>query len=141
MAKSRLDIEDDICDAIQETMIIGYQNLKKLKEDKYFKTWIIKILINECNKIYKKKNKQKILFNKSVEITAVTESQVDMNYIDNKVDFETVLENLTYEDRLLITLYYNSQFSIKEIAKLIKSNVNTVKSKLLRVKKKIKEIY
>lgn len=122
-------------------MIIGYQNLKQLKENKYFKTWIIKILINECNKIYKKKYKQIILFNKSVEKTAVIEIKDDMNNVDNKLDFENVLKNLTYEDKLLITLYYNSQFSIKEIAELLNSNVNTIKSKLLRVRKKIKEIY
>lgn len=122
-------------------MIIGYQNLKKLKEDKYFKTWIIKILINQCNKIYKKKYKQAILFNKSVEKIEIAEGQDDMNNVENKLDFETVLKNLTYEDRLLITLYYNSQFSIKEIAELLNSNVNTIKSRLLRIKKKIKEIY
>lgn len=115
--------------------------MKQLKENKYFKTWIIKILINECNKIYKKKYKQIILFNKSVEKTAVIEIKDDMNNVDNKLDFENVLKNLTYEDKLLITLYYNSQFSIKEIAELLNSNVNTIKSKLLRVRKKIKEIY
>lgn len=36
-------------------MLSAYKSLKKLKHNEYFKTWIIKILINECNKIYKMK--------------------------------------------------------------------------------------
>ena len=52
VAQARLDNIDDINDAIQETMIIAYKSLKSLENTKYFKTWIIKILINECNKIY-----------------------------------------------------------------------------------------
>ena len=40
-AKSILNNEDDICDAIQETLISIYKNLNKLKENKFFSTWII----------------------------------------------------------------------------------------------------
>ncbi len=141
VARARLDVEDDICDAIQETMIMGYQHLKDLREIRYFKSWIIKILINECNKIYKQRNRQIIIFNKSVEKSAITESEDSINDANDKIDFENILKSLSYDDRLLITLYYNSQFSAKEIAELLNTNVNTVKSRLLRSKMKIKEIY
>ena len=52
IAKSRLKDDDDVYDAIQETTIIAYKNIGKLKENQYFKTWIIRILINETNLIY-----------------------------------------------------------------------------------------
>lgn len=135
VAKARLDEEEDICDAIQETMIIIYKQIKKLKNNSYFKTWSIKILINECNKIYKKKYKHILLFHKSIE----NESHSIEN-IEDKLDFEQVLNQLNYEEKLLITLYYNSQFSIKEIAEILKININTIKSKLLRTKNKIREV-
>lgn len=54
IAKSRLKNEDDIADAIQETIIACYKNLRKLRNSSFFKTWLVKILINECNKIYKR---------------------------------------------------------------------------------------
>ena len=50
LSKAKLNSEDDIAYCIQDTIIISYQNIKKLKENSYFKTWIIKILINKCNK-------------------------------------------------------------------------------------------
>ena len=54
IAKMRLISDYDICEAIQNTMILAYKHIKKVKEVKYFKTWIIRILINECKKIYKR---------------------------------------------------------------------------------------
>ena len=60
IAKSKLKSDDDIGDAIQETIYKSYKNIKKLRDNSVFKTWIIKILINECNNIYKKKSKYSI---------------------------------------------------------------------------------
>ena len=47
-AKAILKNEDDVCDAIQETLISIYSNIKTLKDEKYFKTWAIRITINKC---------------------------------------------------------------------------------------------
>ena len=58
IAKTRLNNDDDISDAIQETMIKAFQKLKTLKDNSKFKSWIIKICINECNTVYKKSSKR-----------------------------------------------------------------------------------
>ena len=54
LAMFRLKNEMDAQDAVQNTNILIYKNIQKLKEEKYFKVWATKILINECNKIYNK---------------------------------------------------------------------------------------
>ncbi len=62
IAKSRLYNEDDVCDAVQETILIAYQSIGKLLNPSKFKLWLIKILINECNKVYKnQKNTKKAI--------------------------------------------------------------------------------
>ena len=74
IAKTKLNNEEDIADAIQETLFISYKNLKKLRKNEIFKTWIIRILINECNKIYKKKSKHIISYEeKSLENYVIKE--------------------------------------------------------------------
>lgn len=55
IGKARLSDDNEISDAIQETMITAYMKIKKLKDNSSFKSWIFKILINECNQIYRKK--------------------------------------------------------------------------------------
>lgn len=60
IARSKINNENDIDDIIQETMIIAFLNIKKLKNNSFFKTWVIRILINNCNKFYKRKKHKSI---------------------------------------------------------------------------------
>lgn len=53
-AKAILKDEDDVCDAIQDTALSIYKNISNLKNEKYFKTWVIRITINKCYDIITK---------------------------------------------------------------------------------------
>lgn len=140
IAKTRLSSDYDIRDAIQETMIIVYTNLKKLKDNSKFKSWVIKILINECNKIYKKnKNKNKI--NKSIILESFDNSDNSIQEANSKIDFNMLINCLDYEERIIITLFYNNSYSCLEISKILNKNINTIKSKLNRARNKIKKNY
>lgn len=142
ISKTRLNDDNDINDAIQETMINAYKNIKRLKENSYFKSWIIKILINECNKIYKSKYKNKNIYEKLVNEKIKSNSvNFDIQTVNSNIDFELLIDNLEYEEKLIVTLFYNSDYSCKEISNILNMNINTVKSKLLRAKQKIKNKY
>ncbi len=52
---SILKNEDDCADAIQETILDCYENIHTLKKLKYFKTWLCRILINNCYEILRNK--------------------------------------------------------------------------------------
>lgn len=133
IAKIRLYNEDDINEAVQETMIEAFKGINKLKYNQYFKTWIIKILINKCNKIYRKNKKENI----SYEYNNI-ENQISNDEIKSDVDFYILISRLEYEERMIITLYYLERYTTKEISKIIGKSENTVKTKLSRAKKKIK---
>lgn len=141
IGKTRLSDDNDISDAIQETMINAYKHLKKLKDDTNFKSWIIKILINECNKIYKRKGKKEKIFEKITKEEILKTVDNSINSINSKLDFELLIEKLNYEEKLIVTLYYNSKYSCNEIAQILNMNINTVKSKLTRAKEKVKKYY
>lgn len=138
IAKTRLSSDDDISDSIQETMIIAYKKLKKLKDNSKFKTWIIKILINECNLIYKKRKKQNDVYERIENNNILNGDDNLIHNINSMLDFELLINKLNYEERLIVTLFYNSQYSCSEISEILNMNINTVKSKLKRAKDKIK---
>lgn len=137
IARSKLDNEYDICDALQETMLSAYTNLKKVKDVEYFKTWIIKILINKCNDIYRNKGNIKLYID--IKDTAYEYEEDSILNLESKLAFENIINILNEEDRTIITLYYNNDFSIKQISDLLNMNENTVKTRLSRSKNKIKE--
>lgn len=43
--------EDDALDAIQDAILACWENLPTLRKDQYFKTWLVKILLNKCRDI------------------------------------------------------------------------------------------
>lgn len=134
IAKSKLKNEDDIADAIQETILSCYKNLKKLRDNELFKTWLIKILINECNNIYKKRKKYNISFEeKEVEEYFKIE---DISF--QNIGFDILIRNLKDEEKLILTLYYCSEYSTKEISEMLKVKESTVRSKIFRAKEKLR---
>ncbi len=139
IAKTRIKNDDDIYDVIQETMIIAFKSIKKLKKVESFKPWIIKILINTSNNLYKKSNKNNIIsLDKIGDYSSLNHSEFDK--VETLIDFNFILKNFKYEDRIIIILYYVEKFTDKEIGEILKIKENTVKTKRTRIKEKIKEI-
>lgn len=139
VAKARLKNDDDVYDAIQETTIIAYKNIEKLKENQYFKTWIIRILINETNLIYKRNKKINLIPFEEIMNVQKNNSQSIEN-ADVKLDFNFICNKLKEEDRTIIILYYMDRFTDREIGKILNLKVNTVKTKRMRAIQKIKNI-
>lgn len=139
IAKMRLINEEDVNDAIQESMILAFESIKKLKENKYFKTWFVKILINECNKIYKRR--KSVYINEFNEKTNLDNPESIFEIANSNINLELILKNLEYEERILLILYYCEEFTYKEIGKILNLNTNTVKTKIFRAKSKIKKLY
>lgn len=141
VAKTRLSDDDDIKDAIQDTMIITYKNARKIKDINCFKTWMIHVLINECNKIYKKNKKNNEIFNKLIIDSGFENYEDSIQEINNKMSFDKLIEKLNYDEKIVLTLYYNSGLSYTQISKILKINVNTIKSRLTRSVNKLKRYY
>lgn len=139
IAKTRISNEEDIDDLIQETMIESYKHIKSLKEPYKLKMWVIKILINKCNKLYKKKYRKDVSIDEyNMENYIIKNSQQD---IEDDLNFYYLIKRLKYEERIIIILYYKEQYSIEEISKILKMNKNTIKTNLYRARQKIKENY
>lgn len=135
IAKTQLKNEEDISDAIQETILLCFKNIKKLRNNAFFKTWIIKILLNECKKIYKKKMKKTIsLEEENIENLIKTEENFEEN-----ISFDFLIKDLKEDEQLILTLYYCSEYTTKEISKILKINEATIRSKMSRAKIKLRK--
>ena len=139
IAKARIRNDEDVYDVIQETMIIAFNSIKKLQKTESFKPWIIKILINTSNNFYKKLKKGNIISLENIEsYNSLNNSEFDK--VETILDFNFILKNFKYEDRIIIILFYVEKFTDKEIGKILKMKENTVKTKRTRIKEKIKDV-
>ncbi len=131
IAKSRLHNEEDVCDVVQETILIAYRSIKKLLNPSKFKIWLVKILINECNKVYKSQK------NSLYDIDDNSDSII-YNKNDSNLEFHNLMEILDSDEKNIFILYYQEGYTSKEISKILNINQNTILSKLARGKEKIK---
>ena len=137
LARSILKNEIDCQDVVQDTFIIAYMRLSKLKDNKKFQDWISQILINNCKRIYRK-NKH------HYEELLENEHSYPINDEDNvhsRIDFDRLIECLGKKDKEIFKLRYEDDLTIKEVSKIVDMNENTVKSRLWRGQKKMKKLH
>ena len=136
MARSRLRCEDDICDAVQNTLISAYKYLNTLKEEKYFKTWLIKILINKCNDLYINFERDTIPID-TVELHKI----VAIDDFTNNSSIDYLINSLGKDEQTILNLYYLEGYSEKEISEIMNINYATVRTKMKRAKERIATKY
>ena len=128
--------EESALDIVQEAITRALKNISKLKEEKYVKTWFYRILINECLQ-YIKKNKR-IITCELQEIEDKIEWNDDINIDDIKL-YEHV-QNLNAKLKTVIILRFFEDMKIDEIARITKTNVNTVKSRLYKALEELNKL-
>ena len=120
IAMSMLRNEKDCEDAIQSAIMTAFEKLSTLKNEEYFKTWLMRILINTCNKQLRR-NKQ---------TAELTEIQAALTFSAEEVEVRAAVEALPMKIRQVIILYYSNQFTTKEISEILKIPKGTVLSRL-----------
>lgn len=131
VSKSILKNDSDCGDAVQETLLKAYEKLPTLKREKFFRTWITRILINECKGILRRR-KNVIPYEDYMDNARMFE--------ENRYDhlYMAIME-LPEDLRILVTLYYIEGFSQKEISEILEIPTGTIKSKLSRARDSLKE--
>lgn len=131
-AKTILWNDWDCADAIQETIAKAFAKLETLRDDKYAKTWLIRILINECHTLLRKSSKLVSLegMGELTELAAAEKTDYS--------DLYKVVNSLKEELRLPVFLYYVEDFSIKEIAQVLEITEGAVQKRLARARGKLR---
>lgn len=133
VARGILNNDEDAADAIQDTILACFEKIHTLKKPEYFKTWMIRILINECNQILRHYR------NLNVQEQMPDIPNQDMSMAE--FEFKEMLSLVDEKYRIILILYYVEGFKIADIAKLLDLNENTVKTRLTRARVQIKEVY
>lgn len=131
-AKAILKNDDDVYDAIQNALMSMYQNFNNLKEQKYFATWGVRIVINKCYDLLRK-NKKIELYDELEECVTEDNYNLDYNGINKLVN------GLDKNWYLIVILYYYDDFSIKEIAEILEMPEGTIKSKLSKARSTLRK--
>lgn len=120
----------DAEDIFQDVCLTLLTKNAPLFDDVHIKNWLIRVTINKCKNLLKsswQRNRD------SLDAVADTPAEVSQSIPE-------LVYSLPKKYRNIIYLYYYEEYTVAEIAEILKENKNTVNSKLQRARKKLKEI-
>lgn len=120
----------DACDVVSETVLDAFCTISKLRDEKAFKSWIMRILSAKI------KQKQREYFNDFTEIT--DDNQPDTEFKFENIELKQAVEQLDPQSRLILSLSVLGGYTSEEISEICDINANTVRSRLSRIKKRLR---
>ena len=131
VAKSILSRDEDCADAIQSAILSAYSRLDTLKEERYFKTWLTRILINESYTLLRKR-RDVLSYEDYFKETAGEETE-------HCPELWQEIAGLKEEYRIPVVLYYVEGYSMKEIAKMLNVTEGSIRTRLYRGRNQLRE--
>ncbi len=131
VARTYLRIPADCADAVQESALKAWRGLSSLRDEGYFETWAVRILINECKAILRK--------GKRVVLMAELPDAGVPQGADPAV-YEAIYA-LDIRYRAPFVLYHVEGYSIQEISTMLRLPKGMVTSRLQRARKNLRQIY
>ena len=128
IAKTVLYDDNDCADAISEAIVRAFSRIDTLREDAYAKTWLTRILINECYSVHRMK-----------KAFAVSESLAEQE--TQPLDYSDLYEaiyTLPKDVRMTVTLHYIEGYKVREIAQMMRVTEDVVKKRLAKGRSKLR---
>lgn len=120
----------DACDVVSDTVLDAFCTIGKLRDEKAFRGWIMRILSAKI------KRKQREYFVDTVELTESVEPAVEFNC--EMSELKHAMDNLDPQSRLCLSMSVIEGYTGDEISQICGINANTVRSLISRAKKKLR---
>lgn len=137
-AKTLLTKEEDVEDALSEAVLRAFSGLPDLREPGYFKAWLMRLVINCAVDLLRSQRGEAPLRALSEAPSAPRQAEERR---DLALDVQSVLEELSGNDRLVLVLYYFVGLPSKEIAELLHMNDGAVRMRLTRSRQRFEKLY
>lgn len=131
-------------DLAQDVFVKLFQKLSSFKGQSKFSTWLYSFTYNMCVD-HVNKNVIKTVSNSNLEQEDLSHLQIeteDYSLFQLREDtLKKALEEITPEDKMMLLLKYQDDFSIKDIMAVLEISEGAVKMRLKRAKARIIEAY
>lgn len=139
VAYSYVKNKDTALEIIQETTYKAWMNINNLNDYKLFKAWITKILIN-TSLTYVKKQKKLLFIEDFIDSKNPLIYKAKDIQIEEKIDLYKAIDLLKPRYKTIILLRYFEDLKIEDIAYILDTSVNTVKTQHKRAKESLSNI-
>lgn len=120
--------EADCLDAMQEALARAWAARGSLRDDALFATWLMRILINECRTILRKRGRQ----------VPVADPEPSGYAQEEVPEVQRLVDGLPEKLRLPFVLHHIEGYSIREVAEMTGTTSSTIKNRVFRARNLLK---
>lgn len=132
--------ETDAEELTQDAFMKAFEHLSDFNAKSKFSTWIYRIAYNTALSFLRKKNIEQTVLDENAW-NRISDTQIDDALNDDSEEqvekLHQALNKLTAEERALVTLFYEEEHSIQELAQILNLSEGNIKVKLYRLRKKL----
>ncbi len=121
-------------DVVQNAICKALENYEKLQSEEAMASWFYRIVINE-SLMYLRKEKKYIAWDESE--SNLLEGSYEEEAYEPKIEVVSKISELPTDMQIVIQLHFFEEKTLKEIAEITDTNLNTVKSRLYAACKKL----
>ena len=133
LAYSYVKNRDAALDVVQESIVKALTKIDSLREPAYLRTWFYRILLNESMN-YFRRGRRLVPFPEQQEEPAAPDPDVG-----ERLDLYDAIDRLSLQEQAVIRLRFFEDMKLEEIAQATGANLNTVKSRLYKSLRKLRE--
>jgi RNA polymerase sigma-70 factor (ECF subfamily) len=134
--------EQTSLDLVQETFIAAARHIGGLRDDEKFGSWLFGIAHQKVIQLWRKHGGKEILFDEIPESPDEFENSPDDLLIrrEQEMEFMNLLNQLPPPQRSVLLLHFVEDFSLEEIARIMETQIGTVKSRLHYAKRALRKL-
>lgn len=132
LALSHLAVREDAEDAVHDVFAKYIDTEPVFKDDVHEKAWFVRVTVNRCHDLQRKRTKRNHDTLESAHDVAITDSE--------EPEIFHVIHSLPEKYRAVVVLHYLEGYSVEETASLLKLSISAVKMRLSRGRDCIKEM-
>ena len=136
LAYSYTHNEADACDIVQNGAYKALRSSHTLREPEFAATWIYRIMLNECFN-YTRQPKY-VSYESMLEEEGFDPGNTEDTYTN--IDLQKALDMLPDKEKAVVILKYFEDKKLEDIAVILDENISTVKSRLYRALKKLRNV-
>ena len=134
LAFSYVKNRDAALDVVQESIVRALSKSDSLRQPEYLKTWFYRILLNESMNHYRRTRRLVPLEDAAPEAADPRGDPAE------RLDLYDAIERLEPREQAIIRLRFFEDMKLEEIARVTATNLNTVKSRLYKSLRKLREL-
>lgn len=123
---------EDAQDVVQNTFMKLLESELEFGDEEHIRKWLIRVAVNECKSLWRTFWRRNVSSLEEMETEPVFSAE-------EKSDLYYAVQKLPARYRVVVHLYYYEDYSVREIADILKVKETTIQTRLMRARSKLKE--